>query len=108
MNIEPPGKFAKKDNLENTLMINEEAKVEELKAASSHARQFILQRKAPKGKNIANITIISNITITIMSNITITIMSNITIAIMSNIFINIVQFLKQRKKPEKQSQTCQV
>ena len=107
MNIEPPGKFAKKDNLENTLMINEEAKVEELKAASSHARQFILQRKAPKGKNIANITIISNITITIMSN-TITIMSNITIAIMSNIFINIVQFLKQRKKPEKQSQTCQV
>ena len=107
MNIEPPGKFAKKDDLENTLMINEEAKVEELKAASSHARQFLLQRKAPKGKNIANITIISNITITIMSN-TITIMSNITIAIMSNIFINIVQFLKQRKKPEKQSQTCQV
>ena len=92
MNIEPPGKFAKKDNLENTLMINEEAKVEELKAASSHARQFLLQRKAPKGKNIANITIISNITITIMSNITITIMSNITIAIMSNIFINIVPF----------------
>ena len=92
MNIEPRGKFAKKDNLENTLMINEEAKVEELKAASSHARQFLLQRKAPKGKNIANITIISNITITIMSN-TITIMSNITIAIMSHIFINIVQFL---------------
>ena len=87
MNIEPPGKFAKKENLENTLMINEEAKVEELKAASSHARQFLLQRKAPKGKNIANITI------TIISNITITIMSNITIAIMSNIFINIVQFL---------------
>ena len=79
MNIEPPGKFAKKDNLENTLMINEEAKVEELKAASSHARQFQLQRKAPKGKNIANITI--------------TIISNITITIMSNIFINIVQFL---------------
>ena len=79
MNIEPPGKFAKKDNLENTLMINEEAKVEELKAASSHARQFLLQRKAPKAKNIANITV--------------TIKSNIIINTMSNIFINIVQFL---------------
>ena len=73
------GKFAKKENQENTLMINAEAKVEELKAALSHARQFLLQRKAPKGKNIANITV--------------TIKSNIIINTMSNIFINIVQFL---------------